>query len=329
MTLDARDIAREAAATGFPAETLEKVFRLIGLLNALHAHPYLRKRIALKGGTALNLFWFDVPRLSVDIDLNYVGAANRETMMAERPKVEQAVEAVCGREGLVVRRVPSEHAGGKWRLTYTASTGRSGNLEVDLNYMLRVPLWPPDRLDSKPVGTYQATQVLVLDRHELAAGKLAALCARTAGRDIFDARELLLRGDLDRERLRLAFVVYGGANRKDWRTVTSDTIWADVGELRSQLLPTLRGDHVPAASDLPGWTERLSTECRDLMSAVLPLTVRETEFITRLNDHGEIVPDLLIEDPMMQSLIFQNPSLQWKALNVRQHRGLADKEPTT
>jgi NAD(P)-dependent dehydrogenase (short-subunit alcohol dehydrogenase family) len=40
----------------------------------------------------------------VDIDLNYVGAADRETMLAERPKVEQAIEAVCSRLGLRLRR---------------------------------------------------------------------------------------------------------------------------------------------------------------------------------------------------------------------------------
>jgi len=44
-----------------------------------------------KDGTALNLFHFDVPRLSVDIDLNYVGAIDRDTMLAEKPKAEQAV----------------------------------------------------------------------------------------------------------------------------------------------------------------------------------------------------------------------------------------------
>lgn len=79
------------------------------------------------GGTALNLFNFDVPRLSIDIDLNYVVAADRETMLAKRPKVDQAVQAVCSREGLEVRRVPSDNAGGKWRLTYAGANGSPGS----------------------------------------------------------------------------------------------------------------------------------------------------------------------------------------------------------
>src|SRR5258708_37887003 len=133
----------EAAGRGFPAEMLEKSIRLVSLLNALRSHPFLKTRIALKGGTALNLFIFDVPRLSVDIDLNYLGASDRESMLAERPKLEQALQAVCGREGLAVKSLPSEHAGGKWRLTYTAASGRSRNLELHGDYLLRTPPWAP------------------------------------------------------------------------------------------------------------------------------------------------------------------------------------------
>ena len=61
-------------------------------------------RFALKGGTAINLFEDDLPRLSVDIDLNYIDAVDRETMLAERPRVGQALTQVFGRAGLTVKR---------------------------------------------------------------------------------------------------------------------------------------------------------------------------------------------------------------------------------
>jgi hypothetical protein len=95
--LTREDLEREAAATGFHVEPLEKAIRLLELLESLRSHPFLAERMALKGGTALNLFVFDAPRLSVDVDLNYIGAADREAMLADRPKVEQAIRAVCGR----------------------------------------------------------------------------------------------------------------------------------------------------------------------------------------------------------------------------------------
>ena len=71
----------ESQSAGFRPEILEKVLHLIGLLNAFNSHPFLKDRLALKGGTALNLFLFDLPRLSVDIGFNYVGSPDRKTML--------------------------------------------------------------------------------------------------------------------------------------------------------------------------------------------------------------------------------------------------------
>ena len=315
------DLQREAADAGFRAEPLEKVIRLLGLLEGFRSHPFLKSRVVLKGGIALNLFVFDAPRLSVDIDLNYAGAAGRETLLAERPKIEQAIHAVCGRLGVHVRRVPGEHAGGKWRLSYTSVTGRPGVLEVDVNFLLRTPLWAPAASDSRRLGAFGVTQVPMLDVHELAAGKLGALFGRAASRDLFDARELLAATPLDAEKLRLGFVVYGGMNRRDWRTVTLDDVRAEPLDVDRQLVPLLRAGVAPAREGLGAWTDRLVAESRDRLSAVLPLRAEEIEFLARLNDRGDIVPELLTTDTDMQQLLRDHPGLRWKALNVRKHCG--------
>ena len=55
---------------GFDERVVEKVLHLVHLLNRLNAHPWLRGKWVLNGGTALNLFVLRYPRLSVDIDLN-------------------------------------------------------------------------------------------------------------------------------------------------------------------------------------------------------------------------------------------------------------------
>jgi predicted nucleotidyltransferase component of viral defense system len=322
MNLTPQAMAREAAATGFGAELLERVFRLMALLDALNSHPFLKTRIALKGGTALNLFHFDVPRLSVDIDLNYLGAVDRDTMLAEKPKAEQAVQAVCSREGLAIRRMPTEHAGGKWRLTYVGAKGDPGNLELDINFMLRTPLWPCVTKECHPVGSIRAAPVRVLDLHELTAGKLAALLARSASRDVFDAHALLVTHRLDPAKLRLGFVVYGGLNRKDWRTVLPGDVTAEANEVQMELVPLLRADRAPAKREVAVWAGKLVAECRERLALVLPLRDHETEFIRRLNDQGEIAPELITADPAMHATLREHPGLIWKALNVRMHRGL-------
>jgi predicted nucleotidyltransferase component of viral defense system len=322
MMLDQRTLLAAAAASGFAAEPLEKATRLLELTEALHGHPFLAGRLVLKGGTALNLFVFDLPRLSVDIDLNYIGAADRETMLAERPKVEQAIQAVCGRLGLHVRRVPSEHAGGKWRLGYTSVTGTGGTLELDVNFLLRTPLWAPELMDSREIAGTRATAVPVLDINELAAGKLAALFDRSAGRDLFDARNLLRTADLDPSRLRTAFVVYGGPSRKDWRGISLGAINADPDEVDRQLVPILRASVAPRRDQVKGWTRQLAEECRGLVSALLPLRENEVEFLTRLNERGEIAAELLTAEERLQQIVRAHPGLLWKAWNVRRHRGI-------
>ena len=321
LTLTRQDVEREAAAAGFAAEAFEKATRLLSLLNALRSHPFLKRRIALKGGTALNLFVFDVPRLSVDIDLNYIGSADRDTMLAERPRLDEAIQAVCGRERLTVKRVPGEHAGGKWRLGFASALLPGGNLELDVNFLLRIPLWPVRLLHSRRLGSFQAAEVPVLDAHELAAGKLAALLARGASRDVFDTVEMLRRDDLDAARLRLAFVVYGGANRTDWRRVSADHVHLEGHDLERELLPTLRIQAAGGRAGIAAWARKLVDECRERLAVVLPLADEEREFLTLLNDRGQIVPELLTRDETMKATIRKHPALLWKAQNVARRGG--------
>ena len=315
------EILPVAESTGFNANLIEKVLHLLHLLSMLISHPFLKGKLALKGGSALNLFLFNIPRLSVDIDLNYIGAIERDKMMADRPKIEQAFQAVFSREGFTVKRKPVEHAGGKWRMSYQSFTGSSGNLEVDLNFMFRQPLWDVRSVDSQFLGDLRATNIPVLDIHELAAGKLCALMARQQGRDLFDSHQLLNHNDLKQKQLRLAFVVYGAMNRKDWRTVSLQDIDFAADELSHQLLPLFHMKSATGDESPVSYGKRLVKECRDRLSVVLPFTDSETEFLNLLLDKGEIVPSLLTTDKDLQERISRHPLLDWKALNVREYKG--------
>src|SRR5258706_11572267 len=108
MRLDRTQLIDLAASTGFRQETLEKVDRLVGLLDDVNRHPLLSKVLALKGGTALNLGFGPPSRLSVDLDFNYVGAADREAMLAQRPEVERAMESIARAQGYRVQRSREE-----------------------------------------------------------------------------------------------------------------------------------------------------------------------------------------------------------------------------
>ena len=292
---------------------------LLDLLNTMTAHPGMKNKWALKGGTALNLFLRRYPRLSVDIDLNYVGALERDVMLADRVKVEECARGIFSREGFAVRRAPREHAGGKWRLRYVGFSGQPGHLELDLNYMFRQPLWAVRPADSHPLAGFRARHVPLVDPHELVAGKLAALLSRREARDLFDCQDLLEIGGIDTERLRVAFVAYGAMNRKDWRTVSVDDVGYEQSDLERRLGPTLRGK-APDAGSFPGFGTRLIEGCRETVSAVLPLRNNERAFLDLLLDEGRNDPSLLTADQALQERLRVHPLLEWKALQVRRQR---------
>jgi len=60
----------------------ERYMRQVALL--VRTLPYIARHeaFALKGGTAINLFYRDMPRLSVDIDLTYLPLTAGETLGA-------------------------------------------------------------------------------------------------------------------------------------------------------------------------------------------------------------------------------------------------------
>jgi hypothetical protein len=207
--------------------------------------------------------------------------------------------------------------------------GRSGTLELDVNFLLRTPLWPLVTLDSKPLGPYIAAGIPMLDIHELAAGKLVALLSRWAARDLFDARHLLRLPVLNVKKLRLAFVVYGGMSRKDLRDMEVEDIAADAQEIDRRLVPMLRADLAPARDELVAWTHQLIDDCRQLMDTLLPLASYEREFLKRLNDSGNIAPELLSDDITLQTVIRNHPGLRWKALNVKKHHGIPSEGDET
>jgi len=317
MTLSAESLTRLAGETGFRVELLEKVDRLVDLLQALFRDPFLEHRLALKGGTALNLFHFDLPRLSVDIDLNYIGAVDRETMLAERPQVEQRIQAIAGRQNLTLVRAPASHAGCKWSFRYSSALGSGGTLEVDLNYLYRQPLWSVQRLDSHPLGSIIARGIPVLDIHELAGGKLAALFSRTAARDLFDAHYLLTISHTDKARLRTAFVLYGAMNRRDWRTVTLDDIEVDYRDARRHLFPLLVQQGITRRKEQNEMLDRMIGENRQALANLLPLDRSERDFLDQLLDEGSIRPDLLDLGAAQRAMLTEHPALMWRAQQAR------------
>lgn len=83
MQFDRLTLGRIAKEPEFVRNTLEKICRLADILKFMESDEILSKGIAIKGGTAINLTIFYLPRLTVDIDLDYCRSIDREEMLAD------------------------------------------------------------------------------------------------------------------------------------------------------------------------------------------------------------------------------------------------------
>jgi predicted nucleotidyltransferase component of viral defense system len=132
MKFDPSSFPAAAKATGFQSNNLEKVLRLREPLTEFQKHSFLSGRLVLKGGTALNLFYPGLTRLSVDIDLNYIAQLEREAMLAERSEIVKAVEQVSAGLGYKVQNGIDDHALREWHLGYVNHAGAQERIQVRL-----------------------------------------------------------------------------------------------------------------------------------------------------------------------------------------------------
>ena len=317
MIMSKEKLLFESERAGFRAEILEKVVLLVDLLNDIKKNANISNKVVLKGGTALNLFYFDLPRLSIDIDLNYIAHVDRAKMLLDRAIVVDDIVSMCERKGFSIRRNPSRHAGGKMVMTYPSALGYKGLLEVDLNFMHRMPLLPLSIKDTCLIGGYQAEGISLLDIHELAAGKLAALFARTKSRDLFDSHYLFTQCDLNNPLLRTMFLVYGAMAKNDWRLISPKNIRFDSKDFQNKLIPVLKRDNILKGRALHEYGGNMIEEIQKHLQRLLPFMENEIEFLDRLLDYGEIVPSIICEDEKLCEKIKLHPGLHWQAKQAK------------
>lgn len=164
---------------------------------------------ALKGGTAINLFHQDLPRLSVDIDLAYLGVNSRAQALAEIHTELSRMAGVLTGQGLQVRGTPltGSPGSGEW-IKLVVSDGRA-QVKVEVSPVLRGAVFPAEVRQTSPAvqARFGFAEVPVLALPDLYAGKLVAALDRQHPRDLFDVHHFLGQGLYTRE-VHLAFLVY-------------------------------------------------------------------------------------------------------------------------
>lgn len=217
---------------------------------------------ALKGGTAINLFVRDMPRLSVDIDLAYLpGEEPRETALQAISEALARVAAAVKKAipGAKVQETRAREADRIAKLVVTAGRTR---IKVEPNEVLRGAVFPAQERELTPQAEdlfELSVTARTLSLADLYGGKICAALDRQHPRDLFDIK-ILLETEGVTEDLRKAFVVYLASHdrpmselldpvRKDVRHIYEnefagmaavDTAYDELIAARETLIETIR-----------------------------------------------------------------------------------------
>jgi len=163
---------------------------------------------ALKGGTAINLFVRNMPRLSVDIDLSYLPVEDRDTSLKAIDAALNRIETNTNKAipGSIINKSFLTGTGYRNRLLIS----RGGiNIKVEVTPVLRGSVHPPQEkeLSSNAEKEFGYVRMQLLSFEDLYAGKLCAALDRQHPRDLFDIHYLLNNEGIT-ESIKNTFLVY-------------------------------------------------------------------------------------------------------------------------
>jgi len=303
-------LGKQARELGFVRDTYEKVCRLTEILKFFETDDVLGKSMALKGGTAINLTIFDLPRLSVDIDLDFSENVTRDEMIASRSIINDRMQKYMRASGyLLSSKSKQYHALDSFVYEYSNAGGMKDNIKVEINYMLRSHVLKIEQRRFESTWEPAGVSVLRVAPIEIFAGKIVALFNRTAPRDLYDIQNLVKFGLFNESEeilLRKCVVYYSAIGSEsppvEFQLGNIDQVTQN--RIKTDLYPVLRSkdkfDLQAAQSKVHIWLE-----------ALLKLEDNEWKFLEAFRNK-EYRPELLFESGEILERIQNHPMALWK-----------------
>ncbi len=305
------DLDLLAVNTDFLRDNLEKVLRLSDILQYINANPLLFSHLALKGGTAINLVVFNLPRLSVDIDLDFTKHCLRDEMFVLRKQINSDILKYMTSQGYQLN--PSSknpHSLDSWVFYYLNSSGNKDNIKIEINYSMRNHVFEPIEKDVYMESLSLHLHVRTLTNLELFGSKIKALIERTAARDLYDVYNMLMLPVFsvsEQSLLRKIVILYlaiGGNTppKTDFNFKAIDNL--NFSQIKRKLIPVLK------KSDKFEF-EVAKSKVKTYLTTLMVLTDNEKLFLERFNQKI-YQPELLFDELDIVGRINDHPMAIWK-----------------
>lgn len=257
---------------------------------------------ALKGGTAINFFVRDLPRLSVDIDLAYLPVKERLESLQEISK------SVLSIEENILKLIPETRSQRKKNDGNTIGliiNTENANVKIEPNTIIRGTVYKPVEFNLCKKGKELfelSVKVRSLVIEELYAGKICAALDRQHPRDLYDIK-LLFENEGITDKTRKAFLVYLISHNRPIAELLNPN-YLDISKIYEQEFIGMTVEPVNL-EELIHAREKLVKEINK------SLTDSEREFLITFKS---INPDWsLLEIPDIEKL----PAINWKLINLR------------
>ena len=303
------EIGRAAKQHGFVRDTFEKVLRLKEILCYLNEEEYLREHLLLKGGTAINLTVFNLPRLSVDIDMDYTPNDTKEDMLKAREKITTLIKDYMNAEGYQLSKGSRfTHSLDAFYYQYQNAGGNRDMIKIELNYSLRAHILEPVHRRILSEAFDDGMTIRMVAPMEIFAAKGNVLISRAAARDLYDWGNMIAENLFEDERdmFRKCFVFYA--------TISADTLNSnfDTSAIDSLNFDKIRRDLFPVLSKKENFMlDERKRQAKDYIAELLQLMEPEQEYMDRFIAK-EYVPEFLFNDKEIVERIKDHPMAIWK-----------------
>ncbi len=310
FSLSKAELSAMANDLNFVRDTMEKVLRLADILEYLNTNSLTKDTLALKGGTAINLTVFNLPRLSVDIDLDYSVEQSREEMLRQREQITENIQIYMATQGYSLSpRSRLRHSLDSFVFVYQNLGGMKDNIKIEINYSLRAHIFTPEHRPIVTDAIPNGNKVFSVLPMEIFASKINALLGRAAARDLYDTYNMIHFGLFDEseyELLRKSVVFYAAISQED-ALIEYDINRIDAittRKIKTDLLPVIRkGEFVELAA--------MKQVAKDFIEKLLILTDDEKAFLKAFSEK-QYKPELLFSDESIVNHIHQHPMAIWK-----------------
>lgn len=305
------DLGRAATQYGYIRDIFEKVLRLKEILEYVNTQEYLSKHLVLKGGTAINLTVFNLPRLSVDIDMDYTPNDSRDDMLVAREQITTLIKEYMDREGYSLSPVSRfSHSLDAFHYNYINAGGNKDMIKIELNYSLRAHIFEPTYRSIINDAFKSDTKIRTVAPMEIFAAKGNALISRAAARDLYDWGNLIVQNlfadekDLFRKCFAFYTTISADKNQINRNFDSSAIDLLDFTKIRRDLFPVI------SKKDNFRLEERKS-QAKHYISDLMQLTEKENEYMDRFMAK-EYRPELLFDDEKIVARICEHPMALWK-----------------